>query len=178
MLPNECVGVMVDIQERLFPHIAHSGEVRQRVSVMIDGLGILDIPVLVTEQYPKGLGRTVESLQEKTADKPLFEKDEFSIVDNAAIRSALAEHDKGTVILFGIETHVCLLQSALDLVEHGYRPVLVADASSSRSPRDLQIALERLRTNGVIITTTESLLLELCRTSATPAFKEIAKLIK
>lgn len=175
---EQALGVIVDIQDRLFPHIDRKEELENRVQVLIKGLHVLEIPVVLTEQYTKGLGPTISSISEVLQAVEPIEKLCFSCCDEPRFQSALKEIGRSTVILAGIETHVCILQTSIDLIEAGYTPVVPADAVSSRKSSDKEIALLRIAAEGGIITTTESLLLELCRFAGTPVFKEISRMIK
>jgi len=174
------VAVFIDIQTRVFPHIQESEALEQRLLTLAAGLKLLDIPWIVSEQYTQGLGPTLPSLQPslQTGSLAWLEKMTFSCWGLPEFRQSLAQTGRNTVILAGIETHVCVLQTALDLLVNGYRVVLVEDAVGSRHPSDRLNALTRLYQSGVVPSTCESLLLELCITSGTQTFKAISKLIK
>lgn len=172
------IGMVVDIQERLFPHIADSQALLDRTRLLIKGLHILGLPVLVTQQYTKGLGPTIPEIVDLFADFSALEKRSFSCVDDAAIAARLKATGRQFVLIAGIETHVCILQTALDLKAAGYQPVVVTDCVSSRTLADKESALSRLASEGAILTGSESLLFELLRTSESPKFKEISALVK
>ncbi|WP_027001441.1 isochorismatase family protein [Hugenholtzia roseola] len=170
--------ILVDVQERLFPHIFEAERLEKKLHTLISGLQILQVPILVSEQYTKGLGKTIESLQPLVANLPTAEKMAFSCYQEERMVLQIERWQANFVILAGIETHVCVLQTALDLLEAGKTPVIVADAVSSRFENDKIIALQRLVQAQCLITTVESLLFELCVKAGTPTFKEISRLVK
>ncbi len=178
IVPDRTTAVIIDLQERLLPHMHEHQTVLSRSTLLIRGLKLLEIPMILTEQYPAGLGETVNEIWGlSVADHPI-EKVTFSCCDEPSVIAQLKESGRGTVLLAGIETHVCVLQTALDLKDSGYEPVIVADAVASRRENDKEIALQRLVHEGCRITTVESILFELLRTSRHTVFKEISKLIK
>ncbi|MDD3463813.1 MAG: hydrolase [Sulfurospirillaceae bacterium] len=170
--------LLIDVQERLFPHIADNLSIAKRLEVLIQGINALELPILRNQQYTAGLGETIESLRVLLKDDTVYEKRTFSCCDNPDVLEKLKSLSAKTVIVAGAETHVCVLQSVLDLVENGYIPVVVADAMGSRNPKDHEIALRRMESCGAVVTTTESLLFELLRTSKNPHFKTISALVK
>lgn len=172
------IGLVIDIQERLFPHIADRQALLDRTRLLVKGLHILGLPVLVTQQYTKVLGPTIPEIMDLFTDFSALEKRSFSCVDDAAIAGHLKASARKFVLIAGMETHVCILQTALDLKAAGYLPVVVTDCVSSRSPADKETALRRLASEGAILTGSESLLFELLRTSESPRFKEISNLVK
>lgn len=175
---ENCVFVQVDVQERLFPFIQNKEELEKNLNILIKGLKLHEIPIIVNEQYKKGIGETIASLRELTDDYPHFEKTTFSCCGNEDGLAAIKATGKKFVILAGIETHVCVLQTALDLLEEGLQPVLVTDCVNSRKQSDKDMAIQRLIQAGVIPTTYESLLFELTVNAKHPVFKEISKLVK
>ncbi|MCT4589166.1 MAG: hydrolase [Carboxylicivirga sp.] len=178
LLKENVIGVVVDIQERLFPHINDHELLEKNTKILVQGLKALDIPVMVTEQYKKGLGETVEGIQELVKEDAHFEKLAFSCCDEPSFMEALETSSKRVVILAGMETHICMLQTAIDLKERGFTPVIIEDCVSSRTEANKRIALERFRHEGVIISSYESILFELCRVAGSDAFKTISKLVK
>ncbi|MFY8160153.1 MAG: hydrolase [Candidatus Kapaibacteriota bacterium] len=179
ILTENTQAILVDVQEKLFHHIYDFQNLETNINKLLQGLMNLDIPFLISEQYTKGLGHTILSLRE-TIDslyQPL-EKMEFSCADNLTMLNKINEIGRKNILLFGIETHVCILQTAIDLKEKGYIPIVIEDCVSSRNINDKKIAIERLKSEGVIISTMESILFELCRVSGTDRFKSISKLVK
>ncbi|MCG8480720.1 MAG: hydrolase [Spirochaetales bacterium] len=178
ILDNTAV-VIVDVQERLLVHMHDADRTCEKILTLIRGARALEAPLLVTEQYPKGLGPTVASIAEALDESvPRIIKSTFSCCDDAAFGTHLASLGRKTVLLAGIEAHVCVLQTALDLLETGYQPVVVLDATSSRNAQDREIAARRIEREGGRITSVESILFELTRISGTARFKEISKLVK
>ena len=175
---EDCVFVQVDVQEKLFPHISNKEELEKNLLILIKGLKLHNIPIIVNEQYKKGIGETIPSLKELIDSYPHFEKTAFSCCGNEDGLAAIKATGKKFVILAGIETHVCVLQTALDLLEEGLQPVLVTDCVNSRKEKDKEMAIMRLVQAGVIPTTYESLLFELTVNAKNPCFKEISSLVK
>lgn len=177
ILREQAVGLCVDMQERLYPAMAEP-DCAERTRILIAGLRVLEVPVLATEQYRKGLGETIAPIREALGGISPIEKVSFSCMDEPVFHARLAGLSRDTVIIAGIEAHVCVLQTALDLHAEGYRPVVVVDAVSSRQLRDKAPAIDRMRASGVVVTTVESILFELCRVSRTEVFKAISALVK
>ncbi|MFP4011085.1 MAG: hydrolase [Spirochaetaceae bacterium] len=175
---RETVGLVVDMQTRLFPYMHDSLSLVRNLRTLISGLRLLEIPLLVTEQYRKGLGETIAPMQDAFERFEPIEKTAFSCLDEPAFQKALSEVGRRYVVMGGIEAHVCLLQTSMDLLEAGYTPVLVEDCTSSRKPNDKLTAIERVRATGGVVTTAESILFELCRYSGTDTFRELSKLVK
>ena len=178
ILANESIGLIIDIQERLFPLIADHDEVARRTGILIEGLKAIGIKILVTEQYTKGLGFTIPPLRELLGEIKFVEKQAFSCCDEPTFYEQLSQVNPRYVIIAGIETHVCVLQTCIDLIDNGYHPVVVEDCVGSRNPNDKKIAIRRMQQEGAWITTSESILFELLRHSGTEEFKKISKLIK
>lgn len=174
---NTC-AIVIDIQEKLIPVMTNSDELLKNNSILIEGLNTLSIPLITSVQYKKGLGDTVEELKTILGERPCFEKSSFSCCDDASITEALKDMDKKFVIVSGIESHICVQQTVLDLLENGFMPVLIENCVSSRREHDKIIAVERMRQAGAIVTTYEALLFELCRYSTASEFRTISKLIK
>ncbi|MFP4565630.1 MAG: isochorismatase family protein [Spirochaetaceae bacterium] len=172
------VGVIVDVQSRLFPYMYDSYALQQSLRTLIAGLQLLEVPTLVTQQYTKGLGESIEPVGAAFDRFEPIEKTAFSCLDEPAFTTALEQTGRHHIIIAGIEAHVCLLQTSMDLLEAGYTPVVVEDATSSRRRNDKQVAIERMRHAGVVVTTTESILFELCRYSGTDTFKALSRLVK
>ncbi|XP_048874651.1 isochorismatase domain-containing protein 1 [Brienomyrus brachyistius] len=175
--PSTTVFFCCDMQERFRPAIKYFGDIISVGQRLLQGARILGIPVIVSEQYPKGLGSTVQEL-DLTGAKLVFPKTKFSMV-LPEVEAVLAEiPGLRSVVLFGVETHVCIQQTALDLIGRGLEVHIIADSTSSRSMMDRMFALERLARTGIIITTSESVLLQLVSDKEHPKFKEIQTLIK
>lgn len=175
---HNTIAVVVDVQERLYPHIHEHEAMARRCAMLIRGLRILEVPILVTEQYVKGLGKTIPIVAEALGEHDAYEKISFSCCGDGAFESELLSYARHQVVLMGIETHVCVLQTALDLLASGNTVVIVEDCVSSRTEVDKRVAIERIRHAGGIITTAESLLFELLRNAGTDTFKQISHLVK
>lgn len=175
---EESMFCLVDVQEKLFPLMANKDIVEQNLITLIKGLQVHEVPFVINEQYKKGLGETIPSLKELVSSEKHFEKTTFSCCGNEDTLNTIKSMNKKFVIVAGIETHVCILQTCLDLLEEGLQPVLVTDCVSSRVTYNTVIAIERLALAGVILTTYESLLFELTRSSKNANFKAISALVK
>ncbi len=179
IIADNTLAIIVDIQERLFPHIYDHEKLLDNCNKIILGLNILNIPMLITEQYTKGLGSTMTSIKENMGLSYLpIEKIYFSCLGSVEFFDKLKSMNKKNIILIGIEAHVCVLQTALDLLENSYQPVIIEDCVSSRFINNKNIAIERMRSEGAIISTYESILFELCKAAGTDTFKNISKLVK
>jgi len=172
------IGLVIDIQERLVPAMEESEQLVENCSKLIQGLQILGLPLLVTQQYTKGLGETIDEIKALIPDFEYIEKKDFSCFEEAVVAEKLALSGAKNVIICGIESHVCVLQTAIDLKEAGYVPVVVVDCIASRSFDNVDLALERFRHEGILMTSYESILFELSRSAAAPGLKEISKLVK
>ncbi len=175
---NEAVLVLVDYQERLMPAMAEKEALVENVVKLAKGCGIHEVPIIVTQQYTKGLGETVQTIREAVDNFNPIEKTSFSCYGEPGFVEALEKTGRKTVILAGIETHVCVLQTALDLVEHGYRVFLPADCVSSRKLSDKSYGEVRMGSIGVTITSCESVLFELTKDAKDEHFKAISNLVK
>ena len=173
---NNSIFVMIDIQEKFLPVIPNMKLIIKNSSILNKASEILDIPQIVTEQYPKGLGKTINSIYVSKKAK-IFGKNDFSIF-NKEIKNHLKSLNKQILVLYGIETHICLTQTALDALKNSYNVYFVADAVSSRNSLNNEIALRRLEQAGVKLVTTEMLLFEILESSKHPKFKEISNLVK
>lgn len=172
------IGLIIDMQEKLVPHIHNNKFIVENCLKIIHGLKILDVPLLVTQQYTKGLGDTIPEINKAIGNFTYIEKNTFSCYREPAFIQVLNRIGRRNVIIVGIETHVCLLQTSLDLIYNNFNPVIIIDATGSRKETDKEVALWRIRDIGSIVSTTESILFELCKKAGTDEFKAISKLIK
>jgi nicotinamidase-related amidase len=169
--------LIVDMQEKLLPFIPVAENVIHNCRRLLQGANVLQVPAFATEQYPQGLGPTTPQLRELLGEVPA--KQRFSCADALGWGLAGATPDnRFKIVVAGIEAHVCVQQTVLDLISQGYRVFVPADAVASRAKLDWKIALDRMSASGATVTTTESILFEWCETSAAPEFKQISKLIK
>jgi nicotinamidase-related amidase len=172
------VAVVIDVQQRLFPFISENEKTANNIAKLITGLKALSVEIIVTEQYSKGLGHTIPQLQEALGKYQHIEKMSFSCYVDDEFVKKLKHTGKKNVIICGIESHVCVLQTVIDLLDADFNPVLIEDCVSSRNPNDKKIAIERMRNEGAIISTYESILFELLVVSGTEEFKAISKIVK
>jgi nicotinamidase-related amidase len=171
--------LLVDIQQRLLPAMAEPQQVVAKAKILLAAARQLNLPVTVSEQYPKGLGRTASDLAVEPNET--MEKLSFSCWRDKALKSRFIdfhEHGRALVIVAGLEAHVCVLQTCLDLVNSGFGVFAVADAMSSRHPDSVTLAFERMRHAGVIVLNTEMAVFELLSVAGTPIFKALSGLIR
>ena len=178
ILPEQTQCMLIDLQERLLPAMSSREQCEERALLLAKGLKILDIPMLITQQYTKGLGMSVPGVYEAAGTQDFYDKRTFSCVQDEDIMSELKERGRKNVLVCGVEAHVCVLQTCIDLKALGYQPILVTDAIASRKESDKAIALQRAVQEGILLTTAESVLFELTVDSRHPKFKEISKLVK
>lgn len=170
--------LVVDYQEKLIPAICNKDTLIPRTRILLEGLRELGVPIIISEQYPKGLGATLPEIQEAAGEAKAYAKTSFSCWDNEELRAAIDATGCDTILVCGTETHICVLQSAIDMVEAGKQVLIVEDCVGSRFPHDIEVGLRRAEQEGVRISTTETVLFEMLRFSGTPEFKVISKLIK
>jgi nicotinamidase-related amidase len=173
--------LLIDMQEKLLPAMAGGAEVERRCGTLIEAAKALHVPVMASEQYPKGLGHMVPGLGQALGNAPVFEKTAFSCWRDEALKTALiGKHEAGRpqAIVAGIEAHVCVAQTALDLAAAGFAVFAVADAMSSRVPASAILAAERMRQDGVAVVNTEMVVFELLGRAGTPEFKALSALIR
>ena len=178
ILPEETQCMLIDLQERLLPAMTGAEACEERAVLLANGLRTLEVPMLITQQYTKGLGMSVPSIYEAAGMQEYFDKRTFSCTKDGAILAALQENERGNVLVCGTEAHVCVLQTCIDLKELGYNPVLVTDAIASRKKSDKKIALQRAVQEGILLTTAEAILFELTLDSRNPVFRQISQLVK
>ena len=177
--PDRVGLLLIDLQQKLLPLIRDAHRIVLATRKLLQGTAIFDLPVVVTEQYPKGLGQTVDEVRSICPpEHVVVEKPTFSAWADASVRDALRAIDRPQILLAGVETHVCVLQTALDLRTRDFDVFVCADAVGSRGALDHDVALQRLRQEGVFVTTVESALFELSGRCDTPAFKRMIEVIK
>ncbi len=175
---HNAVLVIIDIQERLVPAMNRRQAVYDNCGHLIEASRLLDIPVIVTEQYPKGLGPTVSEIKDNLAAYAPMEKVTFDCCKGDGFLDSISSLKKSRVIITGMETHVCVLQTCLSLLKEGYFVHLVSDAVCSRKKNDYLTGRELMRDAGAVITCTETVLFQLMEKAGTPEFKAISKRIK
>jgi nicotinamidase-related amidase len=176
LLGRSALLVVIDVQERVNRAMADQRHVAC-IRTLVRAFAVLGRPVLVTEQYPQGLGRTVPEIA-ALVDAPPITKESFSCAGEPAFLEALASLRPAQVLLTGVEAHVCVAQTALDLLAAGHRVHVPHDAVSSRRPVDRRWAMDRLARAGVVVTCTESALFEMVERCATEEFRLVSRLVK
>lgn len=177
---GQCALVVIDIQEKLLPAMANREELVRNSQVLIRLAGVLKIPVLLTTQYARGLGATVPEIAELLPDVQPIDKTDFSCFGREEFRTAIHDlpGDRTTVLLCGIESHICVMQTALGALDNGYMVHVASDAVSSRTERNWRLGLDRMESAGCVISSTEMMMYELLRRSGTAQFKEMLQYIK
>ncbi len=170
--------LIIDIQERIIRVIHEYETVVENTKKLIKGFKALGIPIYYTEQYPKGLGPTVESIQNELEGNDAIQKLSFSCSGAGDLFNELKRNEISQVVVCGVESHVCVQQTVLDLIANDFQVNLAADAVSSRRVKDYEISLSRMRQHGADVTTTEAILFELLNVCGTDVFKQISKIVK
>ena len=175
---DNVVFVIVDVQGKLAHLMANKEILFENLSKLIKGIQALQIPILWVEQHPKGLGPTIPEIASLLEDLNPIIKSTFSCLKNELFLKSLKEADRSQVLVAGIEAHVCVYQTALDLKQHGYDVHVVSDAVSSRVKENKSLALLNLRTAAIKLTSVEMALFELLETAEHPQFKKISEIVK
>ncbi|MBN1447275.1 MAG: hydrolase [Bacteroidetes bacterium] len=179
MLKSEhALLLVIDVQGKLANLAWRSERMQNNIRILIEGTRILGIPMLATEQYPRGLGHTVDAVGMLFGDAPVIEKNSFSCCGEFTFEVKLNEMHKTDIIVCGIEAHVCVYQTVRDLLDLGYNVHLVTDAVSSRTEDNWRLGVEKCMSLGAKLTGTEMVLFEMLRESGTERFKAISKLVK
>ena len=176
LTPSHTALCVIDMQEKLIPTIPTGQHLITECCRLIETANLFNTPVLFTEQYPKGLGPTVASIATKIMHQSAIEKLSFSCCGTPTFLDQIPQ-DVETLIVCGIETHICVAQTVLDVLQLGFRVCIAVDAVGSRHEHDHAVALRRLEGSGAILSTTEAILFELCATAANPAFKKMQRLV-
>ncbi len=166
--------LLIDMQERLLPAMDDAGRLLDNVLWLLNIAQRLSLPVTLSEQYPKGLGTTVAALRDLIPERDIVSKMHFSCVADGCLRGVSAL-DRPQVVVCGIEAHICVLQSAMDLQSSGKQVFVVADCVASRDPYNRSIALERMRQHGIVIVSREMVAFEWLGVSGTEEFREISR---
>lgn len=173
-LQKSCL-LVIDIQEKLTPHVLNPASLVDNTRWLIRLAKELNVPIHVSEQYPKGLDKTVAALREHTKDAHYSEKVHFSCASDEKCLKKIEDTDCDDIIIAGIETHVCVLQTAMELKALGYNVFVVVDAVSSRAKIDHRYGLKRMKASGISLVTKEMVFFEWLRQAGTPRFKELSK---
>ncbi|SFC22425.1 Isochorismate hydrolase [Marinospirillum celere] len=167
--------LMIDIQAKLAPYIHQASQVINTSKWLLEIARELDVPIRATEQYPKGIGGTVQPLAELLNQDEILQKMHFSALKEESIKDHLADLGRQQIILIGTEAHVCAFQTAAELLEQGYQVFLVAEGLGSRNPEDKRLALERLQQAGAQIVSKEMVAFEWLEKAGTDTFRKISK---
>ena len=175
---DDTLALCIDFQEKLMPAINDGEQVLNKTAILVKGLKALNVPVIVTQQYTKGLGDTVDPVKSALGEYNVFEKTEFCGYDNIAIREAAESLGRKNILVFGAETHICALQTAIGFKDAGYNVILVEDCCGSRRQADKDSGVKRAMGEGIRISCCETVLFELTGRAGTDEFKIISKLVK
>jgi nicotinamidase-related amidase len=178
--PEQCALVVVDIQEKLLPAIANKEVLVKNAQLLIRLAGMLKLPVIVSTQYKRGLGDTVPEVASLLPDAITLDKTEFGCFNNEGFCSVVKTlpGNRTTALLCGMETHICVMQTALGAMNQGYIVHVASDAVGSRSEWNYHIGLNRMQDAGAVISSTEMMMYELLRSSSSPVFKELLPYLK
>jgi nicotinamidase-related amidase len=175
---NNTLLVMIDVQTKLLNVMHEKEALLENSQKLIKGLLLLGVPVIASEQNPRGLGPTQPELSQLLTGFSAWPKMCFSCAQDQVFSESLAKQNRRQLLICGIESHICVYQTALELLNQGFEVQIVADAVSSRALKNKDAALARLQSEGAKLTTVEMLLFELLRTAENPNFKEISRIIK
>lgn len=176
MLKSEdSLFVMIDVQGKLADAMHNASELFEQIQRLARSANTLKIPILITEQLPDKLGSTRNELSDALGNAPIISKSSFSCCGETAFIDTLKAFNKKQIIVSGIEAHICILQTVLELMEKGYEVFVAADAISSRNPQNKELAIRRMRQHGAEILPTESVMFEWLRDASHPAFREVRK---
>jgi nicotinamidase-related amidase len=170
--------IVIDVQEKLLPVIYEKENLTANITKLIRGAQVLEMPLIITEQYPKGLWPTVPEIAELIPEIQPLPKTSFSCCRNEGFKTSLDASGRKQVLICGIETHVCVYQTAIELKEAGYEVYVVADAVSSRTPDNKEIGLNLMRQAGITVTGTETALFELLKIAEGEKFKAVSRIVK
>lgn len=178
ILPGETAAIVIDMQEKLMTAMYNKNLCAEKAYMLLCGLNILDVPVMITQQYTKGLGNSLASICEAAGTTSYYEKSTFSCCQDETIMGAIKKMGRKNILLLGTEAHVCVLQTAIDLKEAGFQPVYVVDCMASRKESDMQAGICRAMQEGALVTTSEAILFELMISSKNPGFRKTSALVK
>jgi len=170
--------LVVDIQERLMPAMARPDQVIRNAELLISAARRLGVPVTASAQYPKGLGPVVPEIAQHLTEQEVFDKLSFSCASDPALAAHVQNLKRPQLVVCGVESHVCVLQSALEFAERGMSVSVVMDACSSRDPENWRLAGHRFRQNGIQTVSTEMVCFEWLERAGTDAFRELSRMIK
>ncbi len=175
---NNSSVVIIDVQEKLVKMLGENDSTAKNAQIIAKAASILNVPIIITEQYPNGLGETIKEIKENITNANFIEKTDFSACTTETFKNKIKNSYKKQIIILGIEMHICVLQTAIDLLNEGYEVFVVENACGSRINENKKAALKRLQQAGAQIVTTEMVLFAWLKGSKTPHFKEVQALIK
>lgn len=175
---NRSILLVIDVQERLAPSMAAPDAIIRNCGILMKGAARMGVPVVVSQQYPKGLGATVPELAKLAPPGAFYDKLHFSCMADTTIAAQIEAQSRDQIVVSGIEAHICVLQTALGLIEHGFGVFVVGDAVGSRRDADRDAALRRMTQVGATVVSTEMVLFEWLEQAGTPEFKELQALVK
>jgi len=176
---EESLLVIIDFQEKLFPSVdeKYRKSILEKLPKLIESAKILGIPVIYTEQYPRGLGHTITDISSKLKGKPI-EKTSFSCFGSSEFTDRVVESAARYLIIAGIETHICVNQTVFDALGMGYTPIIVEDCSGSRGTSDHETAIRKMENNGVIVESSEMIIYEWLESAGNRNFKKVLDVVK
>lgn len=175
---EDALLLIIDIQERLLPVMDKSKNVLKNAKTLVQACGISELPMVVTEQYPKGLGKTVDDIKDElSSDAEILEKLSFSACGDE-LMEVLKKKDRKKIIVAGIESHICVFQTVRDLLNSGYEVYAAADAMGSRSDFNYRNALELMKDMGAVIMSTEMIIYNMLKKAGSDEFKKVSKIVK
>ncbi len=172
------LAIVIDLQEKLVPAILDNETVVKNSEILIKGLNALGVPIIVTQQYTKGLGETVPEIKEALGEYTPYEKVTFSVWHTEEIKNAIKSTGRRNILICGTEAHICALQSTIDLRAEGYNVFFVEDCVGSRKKNDKKFGCKRAAAEGAFLTTYEAILYEITAQAGTPEFKAVSALTK
>jgi nicotinamidase-related amidase len=177
---DQCALIVVDIQQKLLPPIFQKKQLLRNSTLLVRAAGVLKVPAILSTQYAKGLGKTVPEIAALLPETEAIDKDRFSCFGSDVFCTLLKRlpGNRNTLLLCGMESHICVMQTALAALREGYLVHVASDAVSSRTEWNWKIGLERMRAAGAVISSTEMMIYELMRSSSSPAFKEMLPYLK
>lgn len=175
---EQTLVLIIDVQEKLLNAVFNKTLLEKKAEIIAKASNILEIPTIITEQYPKGLGNTISKIKDNLPNAKYFEKTDFSALNNPELKEIIKKSKKSQIVIFGIETHICVSQTVAALLEEGYDVHVISDICGSRSEMEYSAGLTRMKDNGAYIITTEIALFEWLKGAKHPKFKEVQSLIK
>ena len=175
---EQTLVLIIDVQEKLLNAVFNKTLLEKKAEIIAKASNILEIPTIITEQYPKGLGNTISKIKDNLPNAKYFEKTDFSALNNPELKEIIKKSKKSQIVIFGIETHICVYQTVVDLIKEGFNVVVAKDACASRSTDCFKNGIQLMKDNGAVISNVETILFELLKSSKNPYFKAVQALIK